>query len=219
MNRADLISKKGSMKQNDFIGRMGNRSRRDLRGRVLTDDESHQLLSAITDEREKALIAVILGTGIGNFDLIEVRLADIDRFWRLTFRRQKTGEARGVQLSSRVMEILGAYLEQRKDKSPYLFPAKKPGVVGRDWWKHAENVAEDTPMDSKIMLFTIDRAIQRSGMDIKRCDLRLTFRTRAAEKREEDEMIEKLVCLLHVNVDTAKEILYKYVGKRKNVGL
>ena len=74
-------------------------------------------------------------------------------------------------------------------------------------------------MDSKIMLFTIDRAIQRSGMDIKRCDLRLTFRTRAAEKREEDEMIEKLVCLLHENVDTAKEILYKYVGKRKNVGL
>ena len=36
MNRADLISKKGSMKQNDFIGRMGNRSRRDLRGRQMT---------------------------------------------------------------------------------------------------------------------------------------------------------------------------------------
>ena len=95
MNRADLISKKGSMKQNDFIGRMGNRSRRDLMGRVLTDDEIHQLLSAITDEREKALIAVILGTGIGNFDLIEVRLADIDRFWRLTFRRQKLEKRAG----------------------------------------------------------------------------------------------------------------------------
>lgn len=219
MNRTDLIGRKSSLKRRDLRGRRESRNQSNLLGRVLEDAEIHQLLSAATDEMEKALIAVILGAGVWISDLRNLRLTDINRFGRLTFWRQKNGEKRTVQLSHQVAEILSAYVGQRKDKNPYLFPAPIPSTHGHDWWKIAGNVTADMPMEYKKMSLAVRKAVRCSGMDIRTRDLLATYRERAEEKRAEDEKIEKLVCLLHIDGETAKGILDKYLGKRKNVGL
>jgi len=108
----------------------------ELAPKWLTRKEQYALLSAVQEEgnpRDKALIKLLLHTGLRVSEVSDLRLSDIeisDQKGQLTVRDGKGGKRRVVPLNGDVRKALTAYLEVRPDAPhDYLLVGKQKGPL------------------------------------------------------------------------------------------
>ena len=119
------------------------------RKEALTEIEIEKLRAATSDEREKAVIEILLSTGCRVSEIIQIRLEEISTDRVLI--HGKGQKDRYVYLNAKAAFAIEAYLEKRKDKSQWLFPgclgaAEILKSEGRDslkyWWIDPRNLTK-----------------------------------------------------------------------------
>jgi integrase len=103
----------------------------------LSQKEMKELLSSITNKRNKALFLLAYSYGLRASEVGLLRKEDID-FNRLKIRihRVKGSISSEYPLRPEVAKALRSYLRTRKDNSPILFPSKRGFPISRrtlDW--------------------------------------------------------------------------------------
>lgn len=112
--------------------------------RPLKDEEVQRLLAVVQNLRDRAIVILVLRTGLRVEEVSNLQLDDLDLArQRLIVRRGKGGKDRRVYLSEDAVTALEAYLEQRTDvHCPASFWYKRaptkgrvsPSVVYRNGW-------------------------------------------------------------------------------------
>lgn len=125
--------KEGLIEANPSEG-IGNVQEVELAPRWLTRKEQYALLRAVQKDgnpREKAVIMLLLHTGLRVSEASGLRLSDIEiseRKGQVTVRDGKGGKHRVVPLNADVRRALTAYLDMRSDAThDYLFVGKQSG--------------------------------------------------------------------------------------------
>lgn len=88
---------------------------------AFSDMEIEKIRKACKDARETAIIELLLSTGCRASEAVNIKVDDIKEDKILVYG--KGGKYRIVYLNARCILALSAYLKERKDKNPYLFPA------------------------------------------------------------------------------------------------
>jgi site-specific recombinase XerD len=134
--------------------------------RAIPADDVQRLLSAITSVRDRALILLLLRTGMRIGELLEVQLSDINLSERkiLIYVGEKNYQGRAVYYNKDAELALRHWLTERDTQSDYLFP----GRSGRGTLSYA------TARDAML------KALDRAGLSDKGYSLhhlRHTFAT------------------------------------------
>ncbi|MBT8361411.1 MAG: tyrosine-type recombinase/integrase [Desulfobacterales bacterium] len=97
--------------------------------RAMPAEDRQRLLEAITTVRDKAMILLLLRTGMRIGELLEVKVSDIILVERkiLIYLGEKNFQGRAVYYSEDAEWALQDWLKERNKESDYLFPGK----VGR----------------------------------------------------------------------------------------
>ncbi len=96
---------------------------------VLDAGEIGKVLTALSNERQRAIVLVMYGAGLRVGEACALRIDDIDaKRMQIRVSEGKGGRQRLLPLSARVLEALRAYFRRYRPKGPYLFP----GRGGRD---------------------------------------------------------------------------------------
>ena len=118
-----------------------------VRKEALTEMEVEKLRKAVRDEREQAILEILLSTGCRVTELTQILKSDIQGERILV--HGKGQKDRFVYLNAKAMLAIESYLVKRKDKNPYLFPKgsgvadeKRPGYKSYQWWEQEEFIKE-----------------------------------------------------------------------------
>lgn len=129
---------------------------------------------ACRSAREKAMVEVFASTWCRVSEVAQIKLSEIDNNRILI--HGKGEKDREVYLNARALLAVQAYLDERSDTNPYLFPrAKYAGAVqimtkgkSRDnqpsWYTDPSLVAEDGHMDKSSMENVIRSIGKRAGV-------------------------------------------------------
>ncbi|MEJ2137477.1 MAG: tyrosine-type recombinase/integrase [Desulfofustis sp.] len=101
--------------------------------RAIPAEDVQRLLSAITAVRDRALILLLLRTGMRIGELLEVKLSDINLAERkiLIYVGEKNYQGRSVYYNKDAEQALQHWLTERDTQSDYLFPGRSgPGTLG-----------------------------------------------------------------------------------------
>ena len=119
---------------------------------ALTDMEVERLRMAAVSLKEKAIIEVLLSTGVRVAELAQIQMSEIEENRILI--HGKGQKDRYVYLNARAMLTVENYLAERRDKNPYLFPKmldlkdmrvkmKENGITDvKNLWKDPKFVAD-----------------------------------------------------------------------------
>lgn len=118
---------------------------------ALTEMEVEKIRYAVSNEREKMVVEVLLSTGCRVTELVNIMLHEIDG--ERVLIHGKGGKDRYVYLNAKAVVTIRAYLAERKDANPYLLPAGihaadprykrcKPRKEFQNWWKDPEMIKE-----------------------------------------------------------------------------
>lgn len=125
--------------------------------------------------RERALIEVLASTWCRVSECVSIKIADIDGA-----RIEVCGKGdkyRDVYLNARAQVAIAAYLDERSDKNPYLFPrAKYAGNLARftrgnarkrqpEWYQDPELVSESDPMGKSSAESIVRKIGHRVGVE------------------------------------------------------
>ena len=169
---------------------------------ALTPMEIERLRGAARDERESAVIEVLLSTGCRVSELVQILLSEIDEDKVLI--HGKGQKDRYCYLNAKAMFALERYLTKRKDSNPYLFPkgrnlieATKAGTYKRErhgeWWKRPENVI-DGHIDKSTIEDMMRRIAKRGGVEqANPHKFRRTFATAALKRGMPIMQVSKLL--------------------------
>lgn len=113
------------------------RPRLPKRGRqAFTRDEIHRLLKVLAAKpgwiglRDRALVTVLLGTGVRATELMGMRLSDIEWAQKRILVRGKGSKDRRVPMGKNTMGALRDYLRQRpRDSSPLIWLSQRGGPM------------------------------------------------------------------------------------------
>ena len=100
--------------------------------RAIPSEDVQQLLEAITTVRDRALILLLLRTGMRIGELLEVKLSDINLAERkiLIYVGEKNFQGRAVYYNKDAEQALQRWLTERDTQSDYLFPGRSgPGTL------------------------------------------------------------------------------------------
>lgn len=105
------------------------------RGKVkpLEHDEIKSLLSVIKNKRDNAifLLAYYQGLGPSQIPLIKVEDIDLNR-WGITIRPKNRSQGGDYhRLNKREVQALKAWLKEKEDSNPYLFPSNRGKPISR----------------------------------------------------------------------------------------
>lgn len=116
---------------------------------AFTEIEIEKIRMAASDERERALVEVMLSTGCRVSELVQIMLSDMEG--NRVVVHGKGAKDRRVYLNARAMVVLEAYLKQRRDQNPYLFATgsfETARNAKAGWWKEPEKVKPDGHLDT-----------------------------------------------------------------------
>lgn len=140
---------------------------------ALTEMEIEKIRFAANGEREKAVIEILLSTGCRVSELVNILITDIEGERILV--HGKGEKDRYVYLNAKAKLCTEIYLNQRKDKNPYLFPrgvsvaeTSKRGISQRnyfDFWKNPENICEEGHMDKCTVEGMMRKIAKRAGVE------------------------------------------------------
>ena len=97
--------------------------------RAITPEDQQSLLGAIDSDRDRALILLLLRTGMRIGELLEVQISDISLAERkvLIYVGEKNFQGRAVYYSEDAEQALKKWLKIRPGKSASLFPGRSLG--------------------------------------------------------------------------------------------
>jgi integrase/recombinase XerD len=97
--------------------------------RAITPEDQQSLLGAIRSDRDRALILLLLRTGMRIGELLEVQISDISIAERkiLIYLGEKNLQGRAVYYSEDAKQALNKWLKIRPGNSTSLFPGRSPG--------------------------------------------------------------------------------------------
>jgi site-specific recombinase XerD len=106
---------------------------------VLTGVEVEQILAALANEKQRAIVMLAYGAGLRICEACRLRVEDIDaKRMLLHIRNAKRGRQRYVMLSARLLKVLRAYWKRSRPAGPYVFPGRgAEGVLTRRAVHHA----------------------------------------------------------------------------------
>lgn len=129
------------------------------------------------DERQKAMVEMLASTWCRADELINIRTEDIEE--GRVMIHGKGDKYRYVFINARAKLAVEVYMNQRKDKNPYLFPmaknvsssiekyshhAKETGTRTWEWWKDPAMVADDGHIDASTLGAIVRKIGQRAGV-------------------------------------------------------
>ena len=91
----------------------------------ITPEQFELIMGKLTNQRDKALIAVIAGSGIRNGEACTMQLSRLDIEGRRFYVTGKGSKERICFLTPRAKYELQKYLNSRTDSSPYVFVSRK----------------------------------------------------------------------------------------------
>lgn len=99
----------------------------------LTQQERNKLLDAVSDDRNRAILALGFGHGFRSSEIADLQLSDVDlENGLLTVRRGKGSETNVHSLLPGEAELLAAVIDSReRATSPYVFVSQKGGKLDR----------------------------------------------------------------------------------------
>lgn len=114
--------------------------------------EMETIRAACQTSRERAIVEMLFSTWCRISELVSIKIADIHD-GKCTVHG-KGDKMRDVYLNARALIAVQAYLNERKDKNPYLFAGAadgfiKKGVKGRasEWYKTPSYVSDTNPLN------------------------------------------------------------------------
>lgn len=142
---------------------------------AFTDMEVEQIRMACRTSREKALVEVLLSTGCRITEASHLTREDVrEDAIRIIGKGEKE---RSVYLNAKAVLTIRAYLAERSDQNPYLFPAsvmsgqsfkQMPGDLKKpEWYRARECVSTDKPQDQSSLESIIRNIGKRAG--VKNC--------------------------------------------------
>lgn len=166
-------------------------------GRALTPEEFQQLLSTIPNKtdlgaRNRALLCLLLQTGMRRAEVVTLSLQDYDRATYMFRVCGKGNKERSVPVSDTLRRELERWLKIRGEQpGPLFYRGHRPGLILRD-----------RPISSEGVYRFVQRMSERAGLlRISPHDFRRTFISTLLDKPGNDlATISKLVG--HASVET-----------------
>lgn len=140
--------------------------------KAFTDLELEQLRGGCTNGRDKTIIEMLLSTGYRVSELANIKLSDI-KGEEINILG-KGNKERIVYLNAKAQYALNVYLNERKDKNPYLFPGgynlgangrPHKGASKRDWWKNPSLVTLDKHVDNGAIESFVRKLGKKVGVE------------------------------------------------------
>jgi len=160
----------------------------------LTEETAQQLIAAARKPWQRALVILLLSTGIRRTEVVTITLDDLDLEQRQVLIRGKGGKQRVVPLTEQAVEAIEEYLKCRvKTKSRHLFVSTTGG--------HA--------IQGRIVNRILNRILRRAGMEgqgITPHKLRHTFATHLIRSGADIRTVQEL--LGHADIQTTARYLH-----------
>lgn len=131
---------------------------------AFTDYDVERIRNACRTMREKAIVEVLLSTGCRVGELISIRTEDLQEgIQPMISILGKGGKYRNVYLTARADIAVHAYLNERKDTNPYLFPKGSVKIGERsknadmlrhmrdEWYKNPALVSQTGACDKGVI--------------------------------------------------------------------
>ena len=142
--------------------------------KAFTDMELERLRGGCKNNKEKAVIEMLLSTGCRVSELVGIKMADIKGEEIVV--HGKGDKDRIVYLNAKAQYALEAYQSERTDKNPYVFPRgyyssqrpdgkKSKGFHTHEWYKYADEVAPTDHQDKGGIESFVRKLGKRVGVD------------------------------------------------------
>ena len=171
---------------------------RATKGRALELNELNQLLDFCTTQegviamRDAAVIALVYGAGLRRHEAAGLMLSDLDRENGLINVLGKGNKERVNALHPRILDIIGAWLDERGFEQGPLFQRARKG-----------NRLINEPVSGQTVYDIIIRRYKEAGLKrLTPHDLRRTFATKLLENGEDLFVVQDLMG--HASVETTK---------------
>lgn len=128
------------------------------------------------NQREKAMVEVLASTWCRVSEAVQIRIAEINE--NRIIVHGKGDKDREVYLNARAIVAVTAYLRERNDDNPYLFPKARYTVASAsmytkgkkqeeasEWYKDSEMVDKDNHMDVSSFESIIRNIGKRAGVE------------------------------------------------------
>lgn len=169
---------------------------------ALTEMEIEKLRMAAEGEKEKLVVELLLSTGCRVSEIVQILISEIEGNRILV--HGKGNKERYVYLNARSQLALENYLNERKDKNPYLFPrgvqaTKMWNTKGikrkdvKDWWKYPEHIVEGHTDKGSIESFTRKLAKKAGVEKANPHKFRRTCATLALKRGMPIEQVSKML--------------------------
>jgi integrase/recombinase XerD len=163
---------------------------------ALTPDELRKLLRACQDERDKALLHLMLDTGVRAQELCALRISDLDvHTGTMIVKAGKGGKGRAVFLASKALRHVLRYLATRPGVTPDtpLFPSQTTGQA----------------LKPNGLLLWLRRLGKRAGVKVSPHALRRTFALLSLRSGTD------LITLQRLMGHTSLDILRQYLAQER----
>ena len=182
--------------------------------KAFTEMDVEKIRMACSTKRESALVEVLLSTGCRVYEAATLK---IDQCQQEEMSIIGKGEKqRTVYLNAKAWLAIQAYLKERKDDNPYLFPSsvnvgrpanKAPALKGMaNWYIYPEQVNKDSHSDNSTLEAIIRTIGKRAG--VKQCHphrFRRTCATMALRRGMDVTLVQKM--LGHESLATTQRYL------------
>ncbi len=160
----------------------------------LTEETAQQLIAAANTPWQKALVVLLLSTGIRRTEVVGITLGDLDLEEQQVLVRGKGGKERVVPLAEQAVEAIQEYLKHRVETAcDHLFVSTNGGH----------------PIQGRIVNRILNRIIQRAGLQgqgITPHKLRHTFATHLIRNGTDIRTVQEL--LGHSDIQTTARYLH-----------
>lgn len=172
-----------------------------------------QLLSVVTPVRDRALLLLLLRTGMRIGELLHTKVCDVDRAEQkiMIYQAPKTALGRVVYFSNDAHEALASWLKERNPDAEYLFYGygngimsygaareiftkylKKSGLADKGYTIHClRHTCASELLNAGMRLECLQKLLGHTNAEITRRYARLTDKTREAEYFKAMERIER----------------------------
>lgn len=167
------------------------------------DFEIERIRAKCKNSREKAIVELLLSTGCRASEAVSIKIADIDENAITVFG--KGGKFRKVYLNAKSVIAISAYLAERQDTNPYLFPAGIPAntdakLMGKyrhfqdKWYINPELISKTEHLDKESINKCVKRIGKRAGVEnVHTHRFRRTCATSALRRGMTIELVSKML--------------------------
>ena len=183
---------------------------------AFSDLDVELIRNACENNRERAIVELLMSTGCRISELVSIRRDDIEYGSPPKVNiLGKGGKYRYVFLNAKAIVAVHNYLAERKDTNPYLFPkccvavteksekAQKIRSVRSSWYLYPDLVSLADPVDKSSVEATIRKIGKRAGVDKAHPHrFRRTCATFALRRGMPIEQVSRM--LGHANISTTQ---------------